>query len=874
MKRILLAAIAALLAVAAARAQGVRYDNIVLGPRGAPVGAATVAVCAAGAATGSTPCSPLSTIYADEALTQPVANPLRADSLGNYGFWAAPGHYVVQIYGTGLATRAMDIFLPCDPSNCSMSAVSFSSITAGSLNLTGSLTVNGRGVATKPLPGDAVLYVSANGNDANDGLSWGTAKLTLYAAVSAIQASSPGGGTVYVGANVSCGGPVSGQGLWLVGPGDPSYNTPPSGWIQVSHPMQLIGVGVDGTTVQNAVKPGVNLNCGSAGDNPPLWITGTNTFKQIAISNLIFASAANNALKIGISTSDSRTTTNTTGLVFDGDSFSVNNSGAVGPTLDVGSNTFWVWFKNCAFAANSNAPALSDAHQAVVINPTSASSQSSGLFFFDHIVTYFGGIRFYGDSNNAGSLYVHDLTMESSTDGSPAVGINVASGLGTTGLFRLSEIGVADATVNPTYAVQVQGADPSTVVVSDAYGSVQNTSGPMTVLSQYSNNIQNETATPYVKGQWGFQSGRIWAQDDNARRTFAPVASRFTNLAKDLPSAWTVDYGTPNISSVAAPDGTSNAGQISGGSSGSGVWPALVSQALHNGDYIIGGMWVRNATGSGGNPSGVAYNLSVSGCSPGPDSSVTETPLLPGADPAGPGKGFIQMGASGEWEWFGFVNKLSMVGSQTCYLSMLLNAGANQTMQAYGPVLYYVPAGTVTDSEAAYIAMTLTPYPDSVSPPVEATLRGHPFAFGGSGDNYFAILDHTALTANQTFTLPNSSGTLPNFSGSPAANDCVKWGSNGQLADSGSACGSLTGGHLTQSAANGDLAGTIAISAATSASHTFSTAYSSAPACVASPTSNPGSATWWVTTSTTAVTVNLSASATLTFNYVCAGNPN
>src|SRR5579884_4371212 len=71
---------------AALRAQGVRYDNIVLGPHGGPVGAATVAVCSAGATTTQSPCSPLATIYADQALTQPIANPFQADSLGNYGF--------------------------------------------------------------------------------------------------------------------------------------------------------------------------------------------------------------------------------------------------------------------------------------------------------------------------------------------------------------------------------------------------------------------------------------------------------------------------------------------------------------------------------------------------------------------------------------------------------------------------------------------------------------------------------------------------------------------------------------------------------------------------------------------------------------------
>ncbi|MGH9453680.1 MAG: hypothetical protein ACRD2O_06875, partial [Terriglobia bacterium] len=81
--------------------------------------------------------------------------------------------------------------------------------------------------------------------------------------------------------------------------------------------------------------------------------------------------------------------------------------------------------------------------------------------------------------------------------------------------------------------------------------------------------------------------------------------------------------------------------------------------------------------------------------------------------------------------------------------------------------------------------------------------------------------------------------------------------------------------HLTQKTANGDIAGTLALSAATSVSHTFATAFKSAPICVLTPTSNPGSGQlWWVTATTAKVTANLITAATLTFNYHCVGNPN
>jgi hypothetical protein len=69
---------------------------------------------------------------------------------------------------------------------------------------------------------------------------------------------------------------------------------------------------------------------------------------------------------------------------------------------------------------------------------------------------------------------------------------------------------------------------------------------------------------------------------------------------------------------------------------------------------------------------------------------------------------------------------------------------------------------------------------------------------------------------------------------------------------------------------DGISSGVIAISAATSGSHTFATPYSTAPDCTASPTSDPGEVRWWVPPATnTAVTVDLSVSATITFTFTC-----
>jgi hypothetical protein len=81
------------------------------------------------------------------------------------------------------------------------------------------------------------------------------------------------------------------------------------------------------------------------------------------------------------------------------------------------------------------------------------------------------------------------------------------------------------------------------------------------------------------------------------------------------------------------------------------------------------------------------------------------------------------------------------------------------------------------------------------------------------------------------------------------------------------------GSHFGQAEPDGDLAGKISIAGNTSGSHTFATPFSSAPVCTAAPTSDPGKATWWVTTTANAVTINLSTPVRIVFAYQCFGNP-
>jgi hypothetical protein len=86
-----------LLCPSLALAQNARYDGVANGPRG-PVAGAMVAVCTQPAITSTTPCSTLATLFTSSS-GGAKPNPLTADAVGNFNFYATPALYTIQVYG-------------------------------------------------------------------------------------------------------------------------------------------------------------------------------------------------------------------------------------------------------------------------------------------------------------------------------------------------------------------------------------------------------------------------------------------------------------------------------------------------------------------------------------------------------------------------------------------------------------------------------------------------------------------------------------------------------------------------------------------------------------------------------------------------------
>ena len=151
-----------------AQAQGSRKDDIVFGPSGHPVAGASILVCQP-AATG-TPCTPLATIYTDATLTVPAPNPVQADGIGNYHFYAPAGRYYLQITGPQIsgALNYPDVILPADVSSSGSgnNISAFGLSLGGNLTVAGNATVNGTLSSTNFNPGTlAPTTISVLGNE-------------------------------------------------------------------------------------------------------------------------------------------------------------------------------------------------------------------------------------------------------------------------------------------------------------------------------------------------------------------------------------------------------------------------------------------------------------------------------------------------------------------------------------------------------------------------------------------------------------------------------------------------------------------------------------------------------------------------------------
>jgi hypothetical protein len=602
-----------------------------------------------------------------------------------------------------------------------------------------SLTSHGHsGMALKPAVNDAILYVSPDGDDDDDGLSWGEAKLTILSAYDALPSS---GGTIYLGgAGVAVGGAVANQGLWLIGPNDPSFASPPTGWRQQKR-LRVVGVGVGSNASNSLGGPAVAIDGGSGSDlaKPALWLSGTN--QPIRLENLHFRYPAV-AIRMGVNHDRTDRTVNTSGVYMDNVSTELNQVAGNGPGIDVG-YLFWWTARNCVFGANG-AEAVNTDQRAAILSKPEAGGPSGGLYLLDNCVFNTGNFRYYCGITSW-NFHVRNLTFEGDFVNPLPHPIHIidASNYGNA---IVENIIVADAPGSGA-TVQVDGASgqilsPDAVFVRSA----SPVEGTAWVDAPYPNSVSALTKSPAGARQVGIQAGRISGRHDSARRGFGPVAARFTNLAPQDVSTWAAKGGTATVTTgKTAPDGTSNAAELSHASTvgNKQIYRANIGTPSV-GEWVIAGGWVRAADAAGPVDGVMAIefvNTNVKFELNNNNSIFLNQPVR----------------GDGHWEWVSVASEISITGATELMLSLFGEVG--KPMEFYAPVLLRIGAGLLSDSEVLELQQHLQSYPDGAPVGHISTLRGQKLiTHGGLGVGNAATVTGSLPTPTRKMEVFDAAG--------------------------------------------------------------------------------------------------------------------
>lgn len=801
-------------------------------------------------------------------------------------------------------------------------------------------------VAIKPAAASGIQYVAvATGNDSNDGLSWGTAKLTIMAAYDALPA---GGGVVFIdGQGVdstqwpACTSTAN-QGIWIMGPTDPNYASPPAGWRKAKNGgnVQVAFIGVPSSVaVANAMSGNMSGIIGPNFDtHPTIWLSGVSgvTFRNLA------SQYPQSFARIGVNSNGNKNDgCGGSDITFDNCSGNVGGgSSAYGPVFDIGPNLFWVRLTNCACQCNALADANTAQRAAIAIDEGSAPvatvtavqltgnvatyTANNEIFVGDGVEVNVTGIATAGGVFNVVNATVLSVTPTqftvaithadvgpTSVSGTATPGTNTASGIlyfenchftggggiryvnnhqGTAGHFVkncesegagnsqplydvLSAVGAFSATLIFSEGISDSGDSPPKVRVAvgvstwavKVYGAAglnnMDLAGPMTFYGQSGlttistggtdvGTIPIGITSPQAQNQKGSVFAKTLDQGDWARRMFGLTLARYTNLADQNPGNWTTHGSGAVTSGKTAPDGTTNAAEVTGSDPLSDIaiaGPGTLT--FHAGDYLYFGVWMKMIPP----PLDSVQSPSPGIWFPFGDPGIGSR-LLCGSYNTSNIFGFLTCAApvqtDGEWSWVWGVLKCTTeapapYGPWVALPSMAAGAVASHKVHYYNPIMCQIPStavqvvanstiagagtpgaqqtghvvtitttgahglvpgmlvcikgvtaagyngefavrscpssttftyyltatglgnsgsGTVVpgnDSEVAEWAMNAASYSNLLTAgPIVATPLNVPLAFGGTGDRFFAILDHTTLTANRTISVPDGSGNL------------------------------------------------------------------------------------------------------------------
>jgi hypothetical protein len=624
-------------------------------------------------------------------------------------------------------------------------------------------------VSLKPSPAgvtgqDGILYVSAVGNDGNDGLSWGTAKKTIYEALlslpNAVQVPpTAGSGTIYVTGGFTS--PFVNGGIWLMGPADPNYANPPAGWLRVTNAggtsINIVGV----PNNQSGPNPHIGTaittktnGIGISNGDPFVWLSSTT--EPINISNLAGGGGARFALLGECSNGTDRTGT----CVVNNDVFNnvhgiANFNSGSGPCVDITGQSYWIWMRDIGCVGNA-VLAGPTANNAAAILIDGAANQGNGLISITDANLSTGGIKIVGGSD----IIIDNVFMEG--DFVHAMPPTVwFTNWTSTSTAILSHIEGGDLGPNTSPCIQVDSLVPAPGAGPVIFSPSCTILGQAIVLNSTQNNILPpaiSTANPRRQGQLGFWANEIVGQTDVARRNQALVPARFANLAPSDGTTWG-NQDPPN--STITPGQTDPFGgtgavlavhNIAGGEGLIIPSPGLSYTGVI-GDWIVIGIW---ELGMGGDnnlitaPTGLTFS-----------SVITDNMLL----------------TNDKWTFRWKAQKVANTASVTLYMAPQYSNSLHPLY--YAPVMYIIPNGTISDNEVIEFASSMAA--TDITCPVGriCNVPGHP-------------LQVSALalgSSNLATGLSGNSGILGQTSGGFTNGNLRKSDANGNAVDSGIAAG-------------------------------------------------------------------------------------
>ena len=439
-------------------------------------------------------------------------------------------------------------------------------------------------------------------------------------------------------------------------------------------------------------------------------------------------------------------------------------------------NTHFTYNQTGPNATLSSAAALGDKLFGITVNPTEVSGTGSGLIEVNRMVGT--GIKFYSGANG-GSMLLRDFTQEGTNSADDPPGIWFTLPHGDSGGY-VNHVEISDSGVNAS-AVVVDGAGAvaQNVFADFLYSPTCIYDGPMTLggsiinsNSACPNQGMQTDSTSFRSGARGVIGGIVAAQDDDARRNFAPNAVRYANISHTASSAWTLSNptGVTTTTGISAPDGTSGATSYTTTGVSGNVAYENASIALAVGDYFVYGVWSQSTCnaallfflgGSGNTANTTLFN---------PDVTTTD----------------------GQWVWTSGISKLTGVTTTPAVVEHYTTVSSSCATTAYAPIMIHIPTGTVTDNEAFEIAEHLQTYGSNCPVGGACQLPTQTFSVAGS-TQFFGTFTH-ANTANRIYTFPDATGIIPYWTGTtPVNGHCVAWGPGASLTDNGSTCGSGTG---------------------------------------------------------------------------------